>query len=437
MNAQAEEVGAVAVGPHARVYAEGWQSWSPATWYPADGAVPRPDLPWQHTMRLRPGTPLADALQGEGVLVVDPGDGRPAHAWVAAAPTEHVPTLTARTHGDHVVVAARGGDVRELTAPDGTAALAAVGDALAQAAARPALRAAPRVWCTWYRYFEAVTADDVRDDLRAMDRLDLPVDVVQVDDGWTLGLGEELAPNPAFGFLDRLVDDVHAAGRRVGLWVAPFLVGRDSTLARRHPDWVMGDAGENWGTGLVGVDLTHPDLRAHLHRWLADLVARGVDYLKLDFLYGGALPGRRHEESGEVAAYRSGLALVRDAVGPDTYLLGCGAPLLPSIGLVDAMRVSPDTFHAGGQDGSAGLRGRLSLEGRAWQHGRLWVADPDCVVARPSFPLRHEWAAVARRSGGLRSVSDRLEELDDDGVALVREYLAAPVPPGPLAGSPG
>ena len=127
------------------------------------------------------------------------------------------------------------------------------------------------------------------------------------------------------------------------------------------------------------------------------LVDLGVDYFKLDFLYGGAVPGRAARGRGP--AWRptaSGLALVREAVGPDVYLVGCGAPLLPSVGLVDAMRVSPDTFHEGGEDGSAGLRGLMPLAARAWQQGRFWVNDPDCLVARPSYRLRERWAAEAR-----------------------------------------
>ena len=61
----------------------------------------------------------------------------------------------------------------------------------------------------------------------------------------------------------------------------------------------------------------------------------GFDYFKLDFLYAGALGG--------LEEYRHGLpAVIRDAVGPEAYVLGCGAPILPSVGLVDAMRVSPD-----------------------------------------------------------------------------------------------
>lgn len=69
----------------------------------------------------------------------------------------------------------------------------------------------------------------------------------------------------------------------------------------------------------------------------------GFDFFKLDFLYAGALDGGRHEDMSAVTAYRSGLELIRRAIGTEAYLLGCGAPILPSIGLVDAMRVSPDT----------------------------------------------------------------------------------------------
>jgi alpha-galactosidase len=33
---------------------------------------------------------------------------------------------------------------------------------------------------------------------------------------------------------------------------------------------------------------------------------------------------------------------MREALGPEAYLLACGAPILPSLGLCDALRVGPD-----------------------------------------------------------------------------------------------
>ena len=96
------------------------------------------------------------------------------------------------------------------------------------------------------------------------------------------------------------------------------------------------------------------------------------------------------------------------------------------------MRVSPDTFHEGGEDGSGGLRGLMPLAARAWQQGRLWVNDPDCVVARPTYSQRERWADSGRRYGGLRSFSDRVAELDEWGLATVRDLLADGGTPDPL-----
>ena len=404
----------------ARVYAEGWQSWSPATWYPVTATSVRPDEEWQHLMRFRPGTPIADrGIQGEGLLVLDPGAGAPARHY-GGTDLAHVPTLVATLEGDRVVVRSTG-PVDVGVHPEGTPAALA---AYARGLPAPHLTTPPTVWCTWYRYFEEVTADDVRENLAAFAAHDLPVDVVQVDDGWSPGLGEGLRESARFGSLPALVDDIRAAGRRAGIWLAPFLVGEGTTLAREHPDWLLGPAGHNWGQGLRGLDLTQPGVQELLVEHLHRLVGLGIDYLKLDFLYSGAVPGPRHTGADPVRAYRDGLALVREAVGPDVFLVGCGAPLLPSVGLVDAMRVSPDTFHEGGEDGSTGLRGLMPLAARAWQQGRLWVNDPDCVVARPSYSQRARWAEAARSLGGLPSFSDRVAELDAWGLDAVRGLLA-------------
>jgi len=67
----------------------------------------------------------------------------------------------------------------------------------------------------------------------------------------------------------------------------------------------------------------------------------GYDYIKLDFLYAGALPGVRHLGMPREDAYRHGLQAIRNALG-DAFLLTCGAPILPSLGLCDGIRIGPD-----------------------------------------------------------------------------------------------
>lgn len=426
----------VPVSARARVYAEGWQSWSPTTWYRREDPLHRPQEQWQHLMRFRPGVDLpATWPQGEGLLVVDPGDGAPARVYGTLDASVEVPSIRAEWLPDRVVVhadapvaawtatgSADGGDQGRAAAAVHPA-LAGFGDRFGAAAGARTAAPVPRVWCTWYRYFEEVTAADVQENLRAIDERGLDVDVVQIDDGWSLGTGEWTKPNPRFGSLGDAIAGIRDSGRRAGVWLAPFSVGASSDVARRHPDWLTGPAGVNWGDDLVGLDLTHPGVRDYLTEVFSGLRDLGAQYLKLDFLYSGAVPGPRHDDVTPVAAYRSGLELIHEVMGDDVYLLGCGAPILPSVGLVDAMRVSPDTFHEGGEDGSQGLRGRMSLEARAWQHARLWTTDPDCLVARPEFVLRDEWADTVLAAPGIRGFSDRIAELDDHGLELVRRLL--------------
>jgi alpha-galactosidase len=429
-----ETVDEVSVDPAClRVYAEGWQSWSPTTWS-RWGTGHRPAESWEHTMRFRPGKQLPpDGVQAEGLLVVDPGTGAPARRYAVSEATTEVASLRAALSGDRLTVAADGA-VEAGAHESPVDALTSFGDTFAAAAGVGGLRTAPRVWCSWYRYFEDVTAADIEENAAALADHGLDVDVIQIDDGWSQGIGEWLRPTDGLPDLGRLVAGIRDSGRRAGIWLAPFFVGADSSLAREHPEWLAAEAGRNWGQELVGLDLTHPGVRDYLHASIRGLADLGIDYFKLDFLYAGAVPAQRHEDVTGVAAYRSGLELVREATGPDAYLLGCGAPILPSVGLVDAMRVSPDTFHEGGEDGSHGLRGRMSLVARAWQQGRFWVNDPDCLVARPSYGQREEWARAVEEFGGLRSCSDRVSELDEWGLETTRRVLAGAGPARPFAG---
>jgi alpha-galactosidase len=175
--------------------------------------------------------------------------------------------------------------------------------------------------------------------------------------------------------------------------------------------------------------VTRAEAEAYLRTVFGAFRDLGIDYFKIDFIYAGALPGRRADPSrSAVEAYRHGLRVIREAIGPDAYLLGCGAPILPSVGLVDAMRVGPDiAHHVEPVDGDLSQPSQRAAtqnsRARAWQHGRFWVNDADCHVVGPHVQRRADWAQVVAAYGGLRSSSDRLQALDEWGLATTRRLL--------------
>jgi alpha-galactosidase len=262
--------------------------------------------------------------------------------------------------------------------------------------------------------------------------------VVQLDDGYQAEIGDWLTLSPRFASLEGVVDRIRSAGRRAGLWIAPFLVGERSRLWAEHPDWLVrsktapADTGHNWHQRLAALDTTHPEAQAYLHEVFSTFRAKGFDFFKIDFIYAAAVVGKRHGDASGIDAYRHGVELIRSAIG-DAYLLGCGAPILPSVGLVDAMRVSPDTApHRDPDDGDlsqpSSRAAMLTGRGRAYQHGRFWVNDPDCLIVRPAMEDREAWAKHVARFGGLRSSSDRIADLDDWGMERTRTLLGTPPP---------
>lgn len=431
----------------ARVYEHGWQSWSPTTSYPVTATSARPtgSARLSSTARrignYRPDRRApASGFQGEGILGLDPGDGSPAHVWAAATGPTEVPSIRAQLVGDQLRISADA-PVRRVTATSLDTALGGWADDFVTRVGAPAPRPAPTAWCSWYHYFTEVTEADMTENLAAIVAHDLPVDVVQLDDGWEAQIGDWLTLSDRFSSLADVARRIRDTGRRAGIWTAPFLTTARSALTREHPDWIAGDAGYNWNTECYGLDLTHPGVRGYLREVFTQLRGLGFDYFKIDFLYAGALPADRHGSASALAAYRAGLSLIREAIGEESYLLGCGAPILPSVGLVDAMRVSPDVApHYAPHDGDPSQPGQwgaaMCTTARAWQHGRFWVNDPDCLIVRPEVERREEWATVVERFGGLRVSSDRIAALDEWGLETTRRLLSTTPPPTPF-GLPG
>ena len=327
--------------PPQRFYRHGWQSWSLAAW------TDLTPLPVQKPAILHP-------------MQVDPvyaKELRPHSSWVGAVEWNHgkILLLGSLGQGAHVTLNGlrlegsyeTGGGDWFIASGDETAIFSEYARQLGRRFGTKTGKPAPRVWCSWYSLYTAI---DEKWLIRVFEELgDLPFDVLQVDDGWQIKTGDWEA-NPKFpAGMKALADRIKSTGRKAGLWLAPLIAVKSSQLFREHPNWFLHDqrgylvsAGFNWGEQLYALDTTHPEAL----RWLSSLLRQsrlwGFDYLKLDFLYAGALPGKRYQEMPRETAYREGLKVLREAMGKDAFFLACGAPIIPSLGLCDAMRIGAD-----------------------------------------------------------------------------------------------
>ena len=160
----------------------------------------------------------------------------------------------------------------------------------------------------------------------------------------------------------------------------------------------------------------------------------GWRYLKLDFTYAPSFAGgvARPDAARRAQRVRAGYDAIRRGAGDDTFLLGCGAPLGPCIGVVDGMRIGPDVapWWAPPRRPRRVRRRRAVHAERAAQHDGACVPASAAVAERSRLPdAAHRatreldaeqvetWARVVAASGGMALVSDDLALLDAASLA--------------------
>ena len=307
-------------------------------------------------------------------------------------------------------------------------------------------------WCSWYYFYQNITEQIISDNLGQIDKLqsDIPLHLVQIDDGYEKQVGDWLKFVPEFprGVVP-LAAAIKEKGLLPGLWMAPFIVHPQADLMREHPDWILRkpngkpvNAGFIWNVFTTALDLTVPEAlayAAHVVKVAAE--EWGFPYLKLDFLYAAALPGQHRDKTKTRAQIlQDGYQKLREAVGPDVYLLGCGAPMGASIGYFDAMRIGADVsgnwvpkyfnlewpFRAEPNMPSA----RNAIQNvltRQYMHRNWWINDPDCLLVRPDSELSLEevrtLTSVIGLSGGAFLVSDDMPALPADRINMIQKVM--------------
>ncbi len=264
-------------------------------------------------------------------------------------------------------------------------------------------------WCSWYYYYTKVTEQDVLSNLEYFKQhKDLKISLIQLDDGYQTGIAEWGIYNQKFNSkfphgLKWIAEQIHNSGFKAGLWVAPFFITRKSEIFENHPDWLLRKdntrkiiANNSWGGFQYGLDLSIDKAVEYIED-IGKTVSEkwNFDFLKIDFIYASEVIEARYKNPiySRAQILRRGVKAIRDGLGNSRTLLGCGAPLGPCIGLVDVMRIGPDTaaewthlellmegfIKVVACNLKAALRSTIQ---RSYMHQTWWINDPDCVVVR-------------------------------------------------------
>lgn len=245
-------------------------------------------------------------------------------------------------------------------------------------------------WGSWNVYYDKPTAELLRQDMAWAKKHLAPAGLTDflLDDGYEPFWGEWFA-KPEFG---AALDDLNAEQTKYGLtpavWLAPFYVDTKSALVTDHPDWfVRNEDGslrtyDNISAIHAVLDVTNPGAVAHVRQSLANYRAWGYKTIKIDFLFGGAVPGVRQRHLTSMQSYAAWMKVVREAAG-DMHVIGCGAPLLPSVGWVDSMRTGPDiAFSVFPDPRYAFIQMQARNTATRWFTDAWWAIDPDVILLR-------------------------------------------------------
>jgi hypothetical protein len=206
---------------------------------------------------------------------------------------------------------------------------------------------APMVWCSWSSYFADATEDDIvrNTDWLAEHLKPYGFQYVTIDDGYDRIPGK-FGPE-GHNWIDQWDKDkypkgpkwiagyIKSKGLRPGLWLVP---NSYAGAVKTHPDWYLRDAQGRFirDYNTPALDSSNPEVLAFLKDLFGTLGGWGFEYYKFDGEFALPAyaprvdPNRLHDRTADpLEAYRRRLEVIRQAIGPRTFVEGCpsGTPL--------------------------------------------------------------------------------------------------------------
>ena len=300
-------------------------------------------------------------------------------------------------------------------------------------------------WSSWYHAYETMDQATLEDTLAGIREVGTPFQYIELDAGYTPHIGDWLTANHRWpGGLEKAARTILDAGFQPGIWVAPFIVGDRSALYQKHPDWVLhGLDGKPvvqlrsytepkiWGNpdcDYYVLDTSHPEALKYIADVFRTMQSWGFSLFKTDFMlwnmHDSSTVRRFNPGLTSVEIMRHTLAAIRDAIGEESYLLGCIAPFMPFIGYADGMRLAGDCGAQWAEAyGPVNMLRELPCDN--YFNHLFWQNDPDAMLLR-DFDTKltvgeaRSLTLLQALSGGAVSTSDPVIRLGEDRKHLLK-----------------
>jgi len=298
-------------------------------------------------------------------------------------------------------------------------------------------------WNSWYCYRLTITEDLVLANARVIaEKLPgLGLQNMQIDHGWQYrDIVGNWVPNERFPHgLPWLSQQLKQMGFTLGLWTAATQVSEFAPLFQEHPEAMFHNAdgtpkvcADYWFWEPHGktyfLDPTHPIGEAFYRQVGEAVKSYGCAYWKNDFqanlLNTDAVLHDRETTYG-VPVYLKAVRAYREGAGPNVAHMACNAALNPIAGLCDAAWTHGDIGNPAGN--WQWLRGFVrDFYSRAHVSGKFYWSDPDYLqVGQGTDNENRVRMAITVFGGGPAFLSDRLPDLPDEKIELIKQCLPA------------
>lgn len=295
-------------------------------------------------------------------------------------------------------------------------------------------------YTSWYNYFQNISEEIILRDLEGTERVKEKIKIFQIDDGYAPAVGDWLDYNEKFpNGMKSIADKIHEKGYLAGIWLAPFNAQIKSKIVETHPEWFLKHPNGKFQIGCVGwggayiLNLDLEEVRAHIKNFF-DVILNdwGYDMVKLDFLYSQCIFPRGGKSRGQIMC--EAMDFLRECVG-DKLLLGCGVPLGPAFGRVDACRISCDVdlsfknkYYAKLNVNNEIISTKNAMTNTIFRRhldGRIFCNDPDVMFFRNNN-LKFTWdqkmmlSTVNNMFGNVLFVSDNIGDYDEKAIEAIK-----------------